>query len=388
MRWRIIATLVGKEYLRYRHNVGLLVIVIALLALAALVSLSDRYRIAARSAGIVTRAVIWHPPGSAWANDLMSQSRTADGRHRLPEGAFERHRQPVGVPDFGTLEFRAIGSGWPDYDEKTLPEGTLAVLLSEPDSPGSPRRAVFHYREAEQAGLAPFWDWIALESARHLEGAPTFLAYPAMINRDRPTSALARTPVSLLITALTIFAVYLCSFNIYITSTGEERERKIILALLLTPASAREYLAAKAVFYVVASLVVSLGVAAMFRIELLADPWLWSTLIIGSAGYLAIGTVAVCLVRRQSTINTVSMLYLIATSVVMILGQSFPLFGLIRRFLIENWLHGQLQTVIDGMHVPWEQFAIRQAALLGLVAAWGIVAVVLFERRGLVADRG
>src|SRR4029079_9435212 len=125
--------------------------------------------------------------------------------------------------------------------------------------------------------------------------------------------------VPLVITALTIFALYLLSFNLYLTSSGEEREKRVLLGLLLSPASPAEFILAKAIFYVSASLVVSLAVVAMYEPRLLARPLLWAAIMSGSLGYVAIGTVILAIVRRQTTISIVSMLYLIATSTVMFL---------------------------------------------------------------------
>ena len=85
-------------------------------------------------------------------------------------------------------------------------------------------------------------------------------------------------------------------------------------------------IAAKAIFYAAASLVVCLAVVGMYQPRLLLNPYLWGAAVCGSVAYVAIGTVVVSVVRRQTTINTVSMLYLIATSLMMILSQFLPLF--------------------------------------------------------------
>src|SRR4029079_9965947 len=137
--------------------------------------------------------------------------------------------------------------------------------------------------------------------------------------------------VPLVITALTIFALYLLSFNLYLTSSGEEREKRVLLGLLLSPASPAEFILAKAIFYVSASLVVSLAVVSMYEPRLLGRPLLWSAILSRSLGYVAIGTGFLTLVRRQTTISIISMLYLIVTSMIMFLSQFLPLFTVLRR---------------------------------------------------------
>src|SRR5439155_7109944 len=124
----------------------------------------------------------------------------------------------------------------------------------------------------------------------------------------------------LIITGLTIFALYLLSFNLYITSSGEEREKRVLLGLLLSPAAPAEFIIAKAIFYVTASLIVSMAVVSMYEPRLLSRPLLWCGVFSGSLAYIAIGTVVLTLVRRQTTLSIVSMLYLIITSMIMFLS--------------------------------------------------------------------
>ena len=50
--------------------------------------------------------------------------------------------------------------------------------------------------------------------------------------------------------------------------------------------------------------------AGLYRPALLADTRLWLLVTLGSIGYVAIGTVVISVVRRQTTMGTVSILYL------------------------------------------------------------------------------
>jgi ABC-type Na+ efflux pump permease subunit len=133
-------------------------------------------------------------------------------------------------------------------------------------------------------------------------------------------------------TGLVAFALYLPAFNLFLTSTAEERERGVLLALLLSPTRPAEILAAKAIFYTLASLLVSLIVVGLYRPALLGDPRLWLTIGPAAVGYVAIGTVVLCFVRRQTTIGTVSILYLMAVGVCITLAQVLPLFDFLRLF--------------------------------------------------------
>src|SRR5262249_12882844 len=124
-----------------------------------------------------------------------------------------------------------------------------------------------------------------------------------------------------------------------------------------------------------------LAVAAMYEPVLILRPLLWGAVLSGSLGYVAIGTVMICIVRRQTTMNTMPMLYLILTSIVMFLAQFIPLFIGLRIFLVEDGMYRQLQMVIADEHTPW--LWVNQAILLVLVLGWTIAAVRVFSRQGM-----
>jgi ABC-type Na+ efflux pump permease subunit len=189
------------------------------------------------------------------------------------------------------------------------------------------------------------------------------------------------------VTALAIFALYLLSFNLYITSTGEEREKRVLLGLLTTPAAAVEVIAAKAIFYAAASLVLCLAVVGMYQPRLLLNPYLWGGAICESVAYVSIGTVVVSVVRRQTTINTVSMLYLIATSLVMMLSQFLPLFTAMKMVLVENYLQGLMKRIVAGDGPTRTTMGYMLALAVG-AACWAVVAVWVFARRGTTIARG
>ena len=161
----------------------------------------------------------------------------------------------------------------------------------------------------------------------------------------------------------------------------------MLLGLLMTPAAAVEVIAAKAIFYAAASLVVCLAVVGMYQPRLLLNPYLWGAAVCGSVAYVAIGTVVVSVVRRQTTINTVSMLYLIATSLVMILSQFLPLFTAFKMVLVENYLHGLMKRIVAGDGATRTVMGYMIALTVGTVC-WAAVAVWVFARRGTTIARG
>jgi hypothetical protein len=350
-RFYILKALIYKELLRYRYNWGLLVLVFAVVLLSGLVSIGARMDNPLQTQdSSVNKCYVLHPRGSDWA-------------------AFLRRDPPKGV-EFATEERRAVD---------LLAENTLVIELIPPkgESSQSDEEAVWTVKnwthEPTPPGVAVYRDWFVRESRRFLDSRPRLEEISETVTSSESSS---RVPV--IVTALAVFALYLISFNLYITSTGEEREKRLLLAVLLTPATPTEMILAKAIFYSLSSLFVTMLVVAIYDPALVANPQLWRTVVYGSASYVAIGTVAVSIVRRQTTINTVSMLYLIGATIVMALSTMLLPFAILRFFLIEHYLYRQFNDLIAGSPIWW----VREAVLAAGTACWLFVAILVFGRFG------
>lgn len=365
-RWFVIRTLLYKEVLRYRYNWGLLVMIVALLSLSALVGLSARLnKLPGQAGASVSTCYVLVPPGAtnaAWAAHL--RGHPPDGDLRIEYRSCNESRvQPVLPPESMAIELRGPQAS-------ALPANTRAA---------GTWKARYWQLHSAPVGTSAYREWFVRESQDYLDTQPRLEEETELIVARNELEPTDRIP--LIFTALVVFALYLLSFNLFITSTGEEREKRILLGLLLSPVTPAEVIGAKAIFYSAASLLVALAVVSMYHPRLLLQPLLWSTLILGSVGYVAVGTVVVSLVRRQTTISTVSMLYLISTSVIMLLAQILPVFNVLRVLLVEDYLYRQLRLIMS-FQSPWWIW-INQAALAGLVLVWSAVAVYLFSRRGM-----
>jgi ABC-type Na+ efflux pump permease subunit len=350
MRTHIIRALLRKEALRYRYNWGLLVLVVALIALAALLSLSARMRVLSLTGDVVPlrRVVLLLPQQSPRAEQwgLFLAQHPPGMRVEIKHGG---ERPPV------------------------LPEDTAAIELPEE---AAPLRVRYWYPEANPEAMHALRDWFGRESAKHLQQSPTV---EEVSQRGKSRSGLERLP--LLFTALVVFGLYILSFNLFLTSTGEEREKRILLALLLSPARPSEVLGAKAIFYAGASLLVSGAIAGMYQPSLLLVPGFWCGVLLGSLGYISLGTVAICLVRRQTTLSTVSILYMVGTTLITFLGSFLPLFGVIKLFLLEEYLYRFLHQTFSGKAVVGGAWNLVALGVLSL--AWLGFSVWFFRRRGL-----
>jgi len=237
-RWHIIRTLLYKEVLRYRYNWGLLVVVTALLALSGLVALSSRFSklIPGQGGGeIQTCKVVYgdRPLSKQWAEYLRM--------HPPPFCKLEFDERPHGTP------LQAL-----------VRDGELLVTLSAPVGPADHSafpltgwKIRYWCREETASGTMVVRDWLESTTADFLSPSPRIVVETK--EGVVPAGTEKVEMMSTIVTAFAIFALYLLSFNLFITSTGEEREKKVLLGLLLSPAAPHEVLAAKAMFYATSS---------------------------------------------------------------------------------------------------------------------------------------
>lgn len=365
VRWHILRTLLYKEYLRYHYNWGLLIVVGALLALAALVSLGARSRLLGGGEEIQTCFILYREgsPAADWARALQKNP-----------------------PEACALQLRASGTRQ-DRSPPSLRPDVVAIELLPPAGGDDTWTARFWYPGAAPAAALPLHEWFVHASGDFLQTRPRLREETGIANQAGVANPAEVVPM--IVTALAIFALYLLSFNLYITSTGEEREKRILLGLLLTPASPVEMIVAKMIFYAAASVAVALAVVGMNQPHLLLNPFLIGAILCGSISYVAIGTVVISVVRRQTTINTISMLYLIATSIIMILSQVMPLFTLLQMFLVENYLHSLLKLIIGAQseealfgRAPSPRLMYGFMVMLaGCTLVWTVIAIWVFARR-------
>lgn len=368
MRWRIIRTLLWKEALRFRYNWGLLIMVGAVLALSALVSLGERMGELPGQANraikvCVIRVNYSNPTAIRWCDALLSHE---------PEWFTEKNRSLI------------VRDGDPRLQERrgfVYPDDYLMIDLSPPWTGGTsqPWHVRYSYQPPARGEVMLYRFWLSRVTQRLLGHDHLVEDLPGFTESEQAKGEEDRLPK--IMTGLVIFAFYLLSFNLYITSTAEEREKKALLALMLSPARPSEVIGAKVIFYSLASLAVSTGVVALFNPSLLLQPLLWSTILAGSIAYVCIGTVVLCIVRRQSTINTVSMMYLLAAALVMSLSVFLLPFAIARHAMIENYLFHQLEMIIGGKPNPLAP--LYQPIMWGLTAAWFVLAVTVFGRKGM-----
>lgn len=371
MRWSIVRTLLWKEVLRFRYNWGLLLMVGAVLAMSALVSLGERMgQIPGQSARSIKVVLLQYdqqnPLARNWGETLL---RTP------PEWFTDKNRTPI---------FNINDSAWQQQRGVIYPDDFLIIRLRNSTADTNyPWMITYQFKPHTQGEAMQYRLWVQQVTQQVRGNIVVREVLPQFSNED---AAAAEDRIPKIVTALVIFAFYLLSFNLYITSTAEEREKKSLLALMLSPARPIEVIGAKVIFYSLSSLFVATGVVALFDPTLLAKPLLWSTILAGSISYVSIGTVVLCIVRRQSTINTVSMMYLLVTALVMAVSVFLVPFMILRFMMIENYLFHQLEMIIGRQPNP--AGPIYQPIMWALTAGWFFLAVFVFSKVGMLVAQG
>jgi hypothetical protein len=362
MRWYILRTLLHKEALRHLANRGGIVLMMLLLVAALLLSF---FGPDAAGGGLM--------PGVR----LCYLDYAEDG----PLVAHLRANVPADLQ--GRVRFRPL-SGVPTDTRGTLvySQGTGAIQLRSAGAAGrrGPHKVWFWHPGADGAALAPFEIWFWRESLRFVQASASGdgeSLVPVQVERSSLTGGF--DPRSGMATALVLFGLFFVCVYLMPALTAEERERGVLLAQALSPASPGELLAARFLFYPVVALALAALLAGMYRPAVLTRPLFWAALLVTVAGAMGIGLTIASLARSQRSASMGALCYTLAVALLLFICQQNAIPALPHLALEYHGprlLHAALTDSIQPAH---------HAHLLaaGLLAgAWTGLAAVLFRRQG------
>lgn len=184
---------------------------------------------------------------------------------------------------------------------------------------------------------------------------------------------------SAIATGLVVFALYFTCVYLLPTLNCEERERGVLLAQALSPASPAEILAAKFLFYPLMGCGLAATIAGIYKVSVLSTLFFWLSLGAVAAGFLGIGMTVATLAKTQRAAFLGAMCYLLSVSLVLIICSTngipfIPYLAL--EFHIPRILHASLSNSVKSEH--W----IHLIAALGLATCWITIAGYLFRKRG------
>jgi ABC-2 type transporter len=409
MRWHILRTLLHKEALRHATNRGGLVLaallVTASLLLAALNPAAEQDKPATLVGGI-HHCLIWYDDRDDWVihleqnapPGLRSNIRFLSLQGRL---GLDQHRQY----DTGTggIEIRSVltADGVPKYRVYVrYPDGDRAGMAVYENWFWKESYRYFHSRataelrakgaEVERALPPPVGDddlWAQRQAyhnlferyARLANGSQTHDAVPDLELRERPVVGGALDLRAAIATALVMFC--LCFTCVYLmpSLTCEERERGLLLAQALSPATAAEILAAKFLFYPAFGIFLATLLAGIHNPAVLGRPFFWMSLATLSVGTLGIGMTVACLAKTQRAASLGALCYMLVVALVLLVCQQNDI-GMLPRLALEYHAPHILHATLTNQLRPEHWWNLLASAVLACV--WAMLAVVLFRKRG------
>jgi len=299
-------------------------------------------RVRAADAGRPVRLDIWHPPGhpaamapyEAWLWQAVHDATHAAATNHLRAAHLDPARLTARDPaDSGDLwaardSLRRLGI---EYDR-------LAVT---PATPLPPLDGV----EIRRQGLG----------AKELD---------------------LRSAVSM---GMVVFALYFFCVYLLPTMTCEERERGVLLAQALSPASPLEILTAKFLFYPVLGMALAATLAGIYRPAILGTLFFWLSILAVGSGFLGLGMTIATLARTQRAAFMGSMCYLMSVALLLFICQQNGI-PYLPYLAIEYHGPRVVHAAITG-EVTWGHWGNLLAAA-GLGVGWMTLAAWLFRRRG------
>ncbi|VTS02472.1 membrane protein : : ABC2_membrane_3 [Gemmata massiliana] len=406
MRWYILKALIKKEFARHLANRGGIALAFLLVAAAVLLSVfAPRETAAAGTSmvGGVHHCYVDYDRSSALVEHL---------RNNVPP---DLKAQVV----FREIDPAKIGT------LLDSPPGTGSIQITTRAEPGKRSTVQIYvwHPDGEPNALAPYEQWLwkesrrafAAEAAQKLPGA-TLPAEPAFDSdkwllieahkhfqdqietvREHEGAAGA-TPIvpdlvidrrglggkvldfrAAIATGMVVFALYFACVYLLPTLNCEERERGVLLAQALTPASPTELLVAKFVFYPAFGLGLAATLAAVYKPDVLSSLFFWLALLAVGGGFLGIGMTIAAWAKTQRAAFLGGMCYLLSVSMLLLICSinGIPFLSYLAvEFHGPRILHAALSGAVQTSH--WKHLA----AALGLAVAWLFAAGWVFKRRG------
>jgi len=181
-------------------------------------------------------------------------------------------------------------------------------------------------------------------------------------------------------TSLVLFGLFFVCVYLQSSLTCEERERGVLLAQALSPASAREILAAKFLVYCVLGFTLALLIAGLNHPAILRSPIFWPSLGVTVLGSMGVGLAISSVAKTQRTASLGAMSYMMTVALLLFICQQYNIPGLsylALEFHCPRLLHAALTDSVTLRH-----WIINLGGATALACTWATVATLLFRRQG------
>jgi ABC-2 type transport system ATP-binding protein len=265
------------------------------------------------------------------------------------------------------------------------PPGVAAIQIRTLPEGNGPRYMVWLWHpDADGTGLAPFEAWFWKETANYFldqvgPSARTAARVPDLVVERSQLHGGALDLRSSIASALVIFALFFVCVYLLPSLTCEERERGVLLAQALSPASPLEILAAKFVFYPVLAVGLAAVLAGIYRPAALGTLFFWLAIGVSAFGSLGIGLTIASIARTQRAASMGALCYMLSVALFLFICQQNNIWGL-SHLALEYHCPRMIQAILSDSQQWYHWGNLLGAALLSLI--WGAAATVLFRQRG------
>jgi len=395
MRFYVLRALVLKEVRRHVANKGGLVLCGLLIVAALMLTIFNPTKVADGAAGGdliggVHHCYVDYPLESKFIRDLKTKvpanlSAQLVFRNLKPE---QIDRPLVSSPGTGAIRIKEV------RDAAEVVEQLMVEVWHPPGDPGAMtvyeqwfyRACHSIYAERLSSASPTLRDddlWPVEEAFRQLQTRAEQQQSKSLVPEVKiARNGLGAEPLdyrSAIATAMVVFALYFLCCYLLPTMNCEERERGVLLAQALSPASPTEIVAAKFLFYPVVGMCLAATLAGIYSPTVLSTLFFWLSLLALASGFLGIGMTVSTLAKTQRSAFMGSMCYLLVVALFLFVCNqcAIPILPL---FAIETHgpkiLHAAMTQKVEPYH--WWSLL----AAVGLGAAWMSLAAWLFRKRG------
>jgi len=405
MRWYILRALLSKEFSRHVANRGGIALALLLVAAAVLLSVFSPEE-AAGGTGMVGGVhhcfVEFDRPTPLI--DHLQKTKPKELAERI------RFRQLADADTLDGMIVYPTGTGAIQVRQKIEPgkRPTLHVYVWHPDGDPAALAAyeAWFWRETRRA-LAdrarqklpaaevppdPAFDadnkWLVVEAHKRFQdqieaargsGPDAVPLVPDLVVERKGLGGKVLDFRAAIATGMVVFALYFACVYLLPTLNCEERERGVLLAQALSPASPAEILAAKFLFYPVLGMGLAAVIAGIYKPAVLGSLFFWLSLLAVGGGFLGIGMTVATLAKTQRAAFLGAMCYLLSVSMVLLICSTNGI-PFVPYLAVEyhgpRILHAALSGDVATYH--WHHLL----AAVVLAAVWVGTAGWLFRRRG------
>jgi len=397
MRWYIIKALLVKEWQRHLANRGGLMLALLLVASAVLLSVFAPKEAAAGTGmvGGVRYCFIDYDVETDLIKHLRANKPpelSEQIRFRPQTDAQQIDGLIVYPTGTGALQIKQIAA-----EKSPTKHATVSVDVWHPDGDATALapyeawlwkelRRAFAAKAKSNGGSAPETKfdaestWLVIEShKRFQEQIGPALAVPDLAITRKGLGGKVLDFRSAIATGLVVFALYFACVYMLPTLNCEERERGVLLAQALSPASPTEIVAAKFIFYPGLGILLAATLGAIYKPAVLSSLFFWLSLIAVGGGFLGIGMTIATLAKTQRAAFLGGMCYLMSVSMILMICSLNGIPGI-------PWVtveyHGPriLHAALSGEVLWYHWYNLLGAFALAI--AWLTTAGWLFRKRG------